>query len=67
MRKLYSEGNINDEEIYTSTSDSIYNLCQSTQEKYDYEVLVNYPKFLEWRLRISEELDELKEYEYTKD
>ena len=37
------------------------------QEKYDYEVLVNYPKFLEWKSRISEELDELKEYEYTKD
>ena len=70
LRKSYSEyggGNFNDQDFYTSTSDSIYNLCQSMQEKYDYEVLVNYPKFLEWKSRISEELDELKEYEYTKD
>ena len=54
-------------EKYLAVIDKILAKCQEVQEKYDYEVLANYARQLEWRAKIDAELDALREYEYVPD
>ncbi len=55
---------IYDSEIYNFYVDDIFNKCSETQNKYDVEVFNNIKKQEEWKIRITKELKELKEYEY---
>ena len=56
---------VTNKDIYFQEKQKIDTEYHECQNKYDHEVLANYPKFLEWRKRIAKELEELKEYEYV--
>ncbi|WP_024773125.1 DUF922 domain-containing protein [Aquimarina macrocephali] len=49
---------------YVNIVDSIFKECDTYQDKYDDEVLLNHDRQQEWKHLIYKELEELKEYEY---
>ena len=62
-QKLDSLG-VTDWNKYDSLILKLIEESSSKNKKYDEEVLLNYPKQLEWRKCIDKELEEFKEYEF---
>lgn len=56
---------ISDLNIYDAHTSRLIQESIAFNEKYDEEVLLNYPKQKEWRICIDKELEELKEYEFV--
>ncbi len=63
VKSLQDEG-ILDVNAYINEVNSLVANCNTYQDKYDDEVLLNYDRQQEWQSKIVKELEVLKEYEY---